>query len=196
MTTIKLSGVYIGGVRTNFPGCALELSSDCILIRVPLLGVYKLKANEVATLESVKGFLGTEVTVKHINRDNPKTIRLGVNGTPEQFLEKVSQSGFSPSALPEEWPSGIPAKWSFLISSILVWNLLMWLGIQVKQFHQYAVIALTILFAVCVLAPRSAILQSIILKDGRRIGELVPFFTFMRFLAGIVLIVSILRVLF
>jgi len=189
---ISISSARIGGVRSNFPGSRLSVTTSKLVFKVPLLGTYKFAPNNIIGFEPNKGLYGGNIFIVHNVADYPEKISLNYKGGANELTLKLNQHGFIPSGIadPSRSRKGIPARWSFLIISILLLNALLLFG-EKWQNSIYSMIAIALTFAATFMIPKSEMLQKLILKPDRRVGEIVPILSLLKLISGILLAFSL-----
>ncbi len=191
---INISAARVGGVRSNFPGIKLYASSDELTLKVPLLGAYKFTPGDIISFEDNKGLYGANVFINHNVLDYPQKISLDYKGGAQALTLMLNQNGFIPKGVAGAslLRKGFPARWSFIIAAILLWNALLIYGKTQNQFTFYSLIAIAAMLLVTVSLPLSAALQKLALKDGRRIGEIRPTLNLLKLVAAIILVATLL----
>ena len=124
--------------------------------------------------------------------DYPEKISLNYKGGANELTLKLNQHGFIPSGIadPSRLRKGIPVRWAFLIAAILLWNALLLFG-EKQQDALYSMIAIALTFAAAFMIPKSETLQKLILKPARRVGEIVPILSLLKWVSGILLAFSL-----
>ena len=121
---INISAARVGGVRSNFPGIKLYASPDELTMKVPLLGVYKFTPGDIISFEDNKGLYGANVFINHNVLDYPQKISLDYKGGAHALALLLNQHGFIPKGVAGAslLRKGFPARWSFIITAVLLWN--------------------------------------------------------------------------
>jgi len=189
---ISISSARIGGVRSNFPGSKLSVTPSELAFKVTLLGTYKFVPNDIIGFEPNKGLYGGNIFIKHNVADYPEKISLNYKGGANELTLKLNQHGFIPSGIadPSRLRKGIPVRWVFLIVAILCWSTLLLFG-EKQQDGIYSVIAIALTFAATFIVPKSETLQKLILKPDRRVGEIMPILSLLKWISGILLAFSL-----
>lgn len=190
---INISAARVGGVRSNFPGIKFFVSPDELTLKIPLLGAYKFTPGDIISFEDNKGLYGANVFINHNVLDYPQKISLDYKGGAQALTLMLNQHGFIPKGVAGAslLRKGFPARWSFLIVAVLLWNALLIYGKLQNQFSLYSLIAIAAMLLITVIMPRSAALQKMALKDGRRIGEIRPTLNLLKLVAAVIFVVSL-----
>jgi hypothetical protein len=189
---ISISSARIGGVRSNFPGSKLSVTPNELVFKVTLLGTYKFTPNDIISFEPNKGLYGGNIFIKHNVADYPEIISLNYKGGANELTRLLNQHGFIPSGIsdPSCFRKGISVRWVFLIAAILLWSVLLFFG-EKQQDTIYSIIAIALTFAATIMIPKSETLQKLILKPYRRVGEIVPILSLLKWISGILLAFSL-----
>jgi len=190
---VSISSARIGGVRSNFPGSKLFFSPDEMTLKVPLLGTYKFLPNDIIRFEQNTGLYGANVLLVHNVMDYPQKISIDYKGGAQALTLMLNQHGFIPKRVADTslLRKGFPVSWFFLIHAILLWNALLIYGKISDNFSLYSSIAISLMFLMTILIPRSKILQNMVLKQGRRVGEIKPTLNLLKWISGILLAFSL-----
>ena len=194
---ISISAARIGGVRSNFPGIKLSATPHELVLKVPLLGTYTFAPSDIIKFEPNKGLYGANVFINHNILDYPKKISFDYKGGADELTLKLNQDGFIPAGVadPAFLRNGFPVRWAFLIAAILLWNALLIYGKTQNKFSLYSFIAIVLMFLATIFLPRSEAFQSLVLKPGRRIGEIKPTLSLFKWISGIIGVFSIVSLL-
>ena len=190
---ISISAVRIGGVRSNFPGIKLYVTPNELVLKVPLLGTYKFSPSDIIRFEPNKGLYGANVILIHNILDYPEKISLAYQGEANELTLLLNQHGFIPQGVADALllRTGIVVRWSFLLIAVLLWNAFLFYGHIKGEFRVFSFIAIALVFIVAVLLPHSEALQSLILKPGRRVGEIKPSLNLFKWISGIIGFITI-----
>ncbi len=191
---INISAVRIGGVRSNFPGTKLFVAPNELILKIPMLGTYKFSPSNVIKFEPNKGLYGANVMLIHNVLDYPEKISLAYQGGANGLTLFLNQHGFVPQGVAEALlqRAGIAVRWSFLIAAVVLWNALLIYGHIKGEFRLYSFIAIALVFVVAILLPYSKVLQNLVLKPGRRVGEIKPTINVFKWVSGIIGFITIL----
>jgi hypothetical protein len=125
-------GARIGWVSVSWPLAELSVTPRSLVIRTWLLGTYAFTPEQIVRLEPYGSIpvIYRGVRVVHANPDYPSQIIFWCLRNPERLIERIRRVGFIPAAPPPTAPvkRGIPVRWSFIISLVVVWNALFILG--------------------------------------------------------------------
>lgn len=189
---ISISSARIGGVRSNFPGSKLSVSPSELVFKVTLLGTYKFAPTDIIGFAPNKGLYGGNIFIKHNVADYPEIISLTYKGGANELTLELNQHGFIPSGIadPSLLRKGIPVRWFFLIIAILLWSALLLFG-EKRQDSIYSMIAIALTFVATLTIQKSETLQKLILKQDRRVGEIVPILSLLKWISGILLAFSL-----
>jgi hypothetical protein len=191
-------GAQIGWVNASWPLARLSATSDRLTITARVLGNYSFTPQQVSAVERyvLVPFLAWGVRILHQVPDYPRRIIFWCFCEPKVVLQGVRDAGFAPTGTKPVGArgAGIPVRWSAIIVAIAIWNLLFILPFPGQPrggsitgwrvlFPLYAVLALV--FATL----KSAIIQSLLLKAGRSIGEIKPFLRLLAFICGLLAVV-------
>jgi len=195
---INISAARIGGVRANFPGIKLSVSPDELTLKVPLLSTYRFAPTDIVSFEPNKGLYGANVMIMHNVLDYPQKISFNYNGGAQALTLMLNQHGFIPKGVadPSLLRKGFPARWSFLFAAILLWNIMLVYSSLQNKFLLYSMIAIAVMFLLTLWLPRSQTLQNLVLREGRRIGEIKPTLNLLKWAAGIIFAASLISHLF
>jgi hypothetical protein len=190
---INISAARVGGVRSNFPGIKLYASPDELTLKVPLLGAYKFTPGDIISFEDNKGLYGANVFINHNVLDYPQKLSLDYKGGAQALTLMLNKNGFTPKGMSGAslMRKGVPARWSFLIAAVVLWNALLIYGKLQNQFTLYSLIAIAAMLLITIFLPRSEALQKLALKDGRRIGEIKPTLNLLKLVAALILVATL-----
>ena len=190
---ISISAVRIGGVRSNFPGTKLFVTPNELVLKIPLLGTYKFSPSDIIRFEPNKGLFGANVILNHIVLDYPEKISLAYPGGANDLTLFLNRNGFVPQGVAEAslLRANIPVRWSFLLIAVLLWNALLLYGHIEGKFRVFSFIAIALMFLITVLLPCSKALQGVVLKPGRRVGEIKPTLNLFKWISGIIGFITI-----
>jgi hypothetical protein len=164
-----------------------------LILKIPMLGTYKFTPSDIIKFEPNTGFYGANVILIHNVLDYPQKISLAYPGGANALTLFLNQHGFVPKGVAEAplQRAGIAVCWSFLIAAVVLWNALLIYGHIKGEFRVYSFIAIALVFIVTVLLPYSKAFQGVVLKPGRRIGEIKPTLNLLKWLSGIIVFITI-----
>ncbi|OGP90969.1 MAG: hypothetical protein A2031_04395 [Deltaproteobacteria bacterium RBG_19FT_COMBO_43_11] len=164
-----------------------------LVLKVPLLGTYKFSPSDIIRFEPNKGLYGANVILIHNILDYPEKISLAYQGEANELTLLLNQHGFIPQGVADALllRTGIVVRWSFLLIAVLLWNAFLFYGHIKGEFRVFSFIAIALVFIVAVLLPHSEALQSLILKPGRRVGEIKPSLNLFKWISGIIGFITI-----
>jgi hypothetical protein len=192
-------GAQIGWANASRPLARLDATAETLTISVWILGTYRFARDDVASIECHSVWLFGEVGIKirHTRLDCPERVLFGSSGKPGDVLAGIQGAGFLPAAPLSSIPlrPGMALRWSAAILIVLVWNALF----LTEIFHSprfpplpvgpFALLAMTLMVALCLGALRFPFVQRLLLKPDRQIGELRPYLQGIIFIVGMMLIV-------
>ncbi len=197
-------GARIGWVNATWPLARLSVSADSLRLSVTFIGDYSFPADTVISIARYTTIpvLGWGIKIQHSIPDYPAHIIFWCLGRPEALLAGIRDSGFQPhspiSALPHH--RGIPFRWSALIVVLAVWNglfLIRFGGIRSLSqlpaaFDSFVLLPIGFLFAATILTIRMPIVQRLVLKPGRSLGEIRPFLNLVLLVSGSIFVILLL----
>jgi len=189
---ISIPSARIGGVRSSFPGSKLSVTPSELVFKVTLLGTYKFAPTDIIGFEPNKGLYGGNIFIKHNVADYPEKISLNYKGEAKELTQLLNEHGFIPSGIADSsrLRKGIAVRWVFLIAAILLFSALLFCAEKHKDTI-YSIIAVALTFAAAIMIPKSEALQQLILKPDRRVGEIVPILSLLKWISGILLAFSL-----
>ena len=124
--------------------------------------------------------------------DYPEKISLNYKGEAKELTQLLNEHGFIPSGIADSsrLRKGIAVRWVFLIAAILLFSALLFCAEKHKDTI-YSIIAVALTFAAAIMIPKSEALQQLILKPDRRVGEIVPILSLLKWISGILLAFSL-----
>ena len=101
-------------------------------------------------------------------------------------------TGFQTTAPLTDIPirKGIPVKWSAIIISVIIWNILFIIDMNSSQNESselgiFSLIAIALLFVTISWLKYSHSFQKIVMKPGRSINEIRPILHLLQFISGV-----------
>jgi hypothetical protein len=191
-------GARVGWTNATWPLATLSSGPDKLTLSVKILGTYDFAPDEVSAVEKLVWFpvLASGIQIYHCKADCPQRIIFWCLGSPESVLRGIRDSGFIPAATASARPQrrGIPIRWSAIIIAIVVWNALAILlashhADSRPQLSPLTFTPLALVFLICIGIEKSALLQRLILKPGRDVGEIRPFLRLLIFISGLLLVI-------
>lgn len=171
-------GARIGWCNATFPFATLSVSQEKLFLKVSFLGEYEFSPSDIVSLSkySLIPVLGWGIRIEHTNLSYPTKIIFWCLGSPQTVLDRISATGFMPTALREDMPQrkGFSVRWQAVVAVIVIWNLL-FLPISYGDKNQLSVLVLLpLLFALIggISLLRMPSLQRLVMKPGREIGEI------------------------
>jgi len=192
------SSARVAGINANGPLAKLTVTHDKIIFRVLLLGRYEFTPEQVVSLSLGKGWISwlNYLRIEHAVADYPEDLRFYPPGGVEKALQQIRATGFQPSAPTGAAPvrHGIPVRWRAIVATILIWNALFFVDPAVRHLHGCRpdfriLLPVIFLLAACSAVRWIAALQWLVLKPGRRVGEINPWLNLLTLLMTIFLIV-------
>lgn len=194
-------GARIGLVNYTWPFAKLEASAERLTVSATLFGMgkYSFSRDEVISIERYGWIpvIGEGIRINHDVADYPEKIIFWCQ--PASVLAGISGVGFSStyasSGKPAKLaPRGFPLRWTALILLAITWNLLITYEVLGKEPNvpfpgPLWLAALWIVFEISFAALFLPRVQSILLKPGRRFGEVKPMFLIIATVTGIMAIV-------
>ncbi len=192
-------GARIGWMNATWPFARLTASAQELSLSGLLLGSYTFSPSDVASLEPFGRvpILGRGVQIIHTNPQYPPKIIFWCFRSPERLIQQIHALGFQPRAPATAVPKrdGIPLRWAFIVSVVVVWNALFVLDGLVPWKEPkptgpgiYTLLALVLLLLTSVAAARSEAFQALVLKPGRSVSEIRPMLNLVQLISFIVLI--------
>jgi hypothetical protein len=191
-------GARIGWTNATWPLAKLSVGPDKLTISIAILGIYSFAPHEVLAVEKYVRIplLSWGVRIHHCKADYPQRVIFWCLGNPNVVLQGIRDSGFLPTAPSSPPPQrrGIAMRWSAVILAIIAWNsLFLFDGNRPGQFPShpgpFILAPLIFSFLLSIGTLKSPRLQRIILKPGRSIGEIRPFFRLLAFISGLLLVI-------
>lgn len=193
----RTGGADVAFVTASWPFARIEASRKRISLRLRILGLrYALGPEDVTILE-VWGsipFFRQGIRIRHVNPDLPRRIIFWSLGGAQRLLDEIRQTGFVPAARTQDTRVGVPVRLLAIVAGILLWNAPFVLMAPLSSINGSpisALLPLALAFAVTLAIPRSRRLQMLILRRGRRVGEIMPFLRLLTLVTGLLLVIFI-----
>lgn len=188
-------GARIGWANATWPFAKLVASATHLRLST-LLGTYDFLPSDVVSLERYGSvpFFSSGIRIAHVRSDYPPKIIFWYLGNPETLIERIRETGFSPTApaSSETERRGFPVRWTTILLFFLAWNGLFLLDLSAprrvgNEPGLFALLALCLAFVVCWGTRTSPRLQKMILRDGHSVTEIKSFLLLVQIVAGILL---------
>ena len=174
----KTGGARIGWVNASWPLARLSATHDKLTVAARMLGTYTFNPEQVCAVERyvLIPLVAWGVRVRHCVPEYPQRIIFWSFASPDSLLRGIQSTGFVPSGPTSAIPlhQGIPVRWSAIIVSIIVWNVLFMLPFVGRSASSVnGLILLMPLIAVFLLSIGTLTvptLQRFILKPDRSVG--------------------------
>jgi hypothetical protein len=191
----RTGGADVAFVGASWPFAQFEASQKQLTLRLWILGLrYTFAPQDVVRLE-VWGsipFVRQGVRIRHVNPDLPRRLIFWSFGGAQKLLHDIQQTGFAPAARRDDRRAGVPIRLIAIIVGILLWNAAFMLTVPRTPTDALPIGTLPFLalaFAVALAIPRSRRLQGLILREGRHVGEIVPFLRLLTLVTGLLLVI-------
>lgn len=189
-------GARIGWLNATWPLAQLSITRDRLTIKVGLLGTYSFSSAQVISVERYVRIpvLGWGIQIRHAVAEYPERVIFWCLGNPDTILSKISATGFVPTAsISSVRPRGaMPVRWSAVIATVAIWNILFWLdSLRSRgnpQVGIFTCVGLLLVFCLSVGTLKSPKIQNLILKNGRSVIEIKPILRLLAFISGVMLI--------
>jgi len=197
-TFTKSGGAQIGWINASWPLARISVSSDRLIITARLLGTYAFTPEQVSAVERyvMIPVFAWGIRVRHQVPNYPQRIIFWSLGSPKTVLGGIRDSGFVPAGVTSTAPMrrGIPVRWSAIIAAIVVWNALFMLPFAGHAHANstpdwFVLVPLFAAFALSIGVLTSPILQRLILKPDRSVGEIEPFLRLLAFICGLLSVI-------
>jgi hypothetical protein len=184
-------GARVGWLNASWPFA--NVSASATKLTLSCLGTYQFSSDQVVALEPYGSIpvLARGIRIRHNRPDYPENIIFWCLGNRQGMLDAISQAGFRATGhVLLSRTSGFAFRWSFIISFVIVWNLLMLLdgsfgGHSVPASPgPVAVLALLLVAMTATAVRASPWLQKRVLREGHQVGEVKSFLIFLQFLTG------------
>jgi hypothetical protein len=142
------------------------------------------------------------VRINHIIPKYPEKIVFWCLGNPNKLIAKVRELGFIPA--PVSAPAsvvrpGFPVKWQAIVTVIVIWNLLLYADWGHKGLGAepgfYSLLAILILFLLCLGLKTIRSLQKLFLKEGREPEEIASWLNLLLIISGPMLVIFLIQML-
>ncbi len=117
-------GSRVGWVNTSFP--LVKLTCNRERLTLGDLGRHEFTPDQVVSFGTYGSipFLANGLAIEHNRLDYPPRMVFWCMGSRDRVLEEIRRVGFVPAGAAIERPRGMPFRWSFVIATGLLWNLL------------------------------------------------------------------------
>jgi hypothetical protein len=146
--------------------------------------------------------LANGVRIKHNRLDYPPYIAFWILGSPTKLLERIAETGFSPSASPGPVSerSEFPVRWSAIAIAFILWSGLSFLDDNgsFSLRHELglgAFVATLVAFLLAWGIRASEWLQGLVLKEGHSVGEIRSALVLLQLVSGMGVVVFALQFL-
>jgi len=174
---------------------------------VKLFGRYEFAPGDVVAIKrhSRIPVLCWGIQIEHCIPDYPARLIFWTLRNPDSLLAKIGRAGFKPSgnARPISEERGFAIRWQAIVVLFVIWNLLMFLDFharpeKVPQFGLPTLLAVAVLLGATVATIRIPAFRELVLKPGRRFGEIRPLLSLLLVVSSAlfagVLLINILRI--
>ena len=196
-TITVTGGVRIGWANASWPLARLSVSRVTLSISAMMLGTYTFTPDQVVALEPYGSIpiVGRGIRILHSRSDYPDKIVFWCFRKPERLLDEIRVAGFLPQASRTALRNrtGIPVRWTPIISIVVAWNMLFLLDGFVpwnppKAPGPFVLLAVALVFAAAFASQRSETVQAWVLKPGRSVTEITPALLVLQLVSGFMLI--------
>jgi hypothetical protein len=191
----RIGGADVSFVGASWPFARFEASRRQIAVRIWVLGLrYAFTPEDVTALE-VWGsipFLRQGIRIRHVNPELPRRIIFWSLGNARKLLGEIHRTGFVSSAEHVDSRAGVPVRLLTVALGILLWNAAFALSAAPSSGSvptMSTLLPLVLTFAVALTIPRSQRLQTLILRPGRHVGEIMPFLRLLALVTGLLLVI-------
>jgi prolipoprotein diacylglyceryltransferase len=139
------------------------------------------------------------IRIRHSRADFPDTIIFWPMGGRARILAEIAATGFAPQAPAEKAVDGrgFPVRWQAIAVLLAVWNALLLIdfGLIARVPNKpgpLTALALLIVFGLATGVKVSARLQGLLMREGRSLGEIRPFVSFLQLITGLMLLGAVL----
>jgi len=204
-------GARLGFANSTWPLATLTITSERLDINGSLVGSYSFNKEDVDSIEPYYNipFIGQGIKINHHVPNYKRKVIFWTFKNPHDIIEKIRSTGFldpqtdKPSnheinnqVINKQKQGGFPVKIPFLVSILVIWNLLFfadiknYLGNELsnKPLGNGALIALGFLFIVSLLTLISKDFRKIVLKEGRELKEINRFLYFIMIICTVMFI--------
>jgi hypothetical protein len=194
-------GARVGGVNASWPLAKLAATNDRLELRVALLGRYTFSPEEVVSLERYARFLSRGIQISHVATTAPRQLIFWCP-SPDSVLVNIREAGFTPrgTGAIEALHQGFPIRWSVAIAVVALWNLLFLadflVGKGTPTLGPYSLVALAFVFLLSAGTLWTSKLQTLVLKEGRSVGEARPLLRLLALVSGLLFVGSSFAVFF
>jgi hypothetical protein len=174
-------GGKVGWLYASWPFAQLSSTPDRLIVAIMFLGTYSFAPEQVTSIEDS----GSGVRIRHCVREYPRKIIFWAFSDSERVLTGIAKSGFCATASPlvPDERVGMPMRWSacavaaagfavFLIDWLHAVNQWRPLKSPFPRPGMTAIIAGLVLFSLSFGTLRYPIVQRLVMKPGRDVGEI------------------------
>jgi hypothetical protein len=207
---------FTGGARLGFANCTwplatLTITSERLDINASLIGSYSFNKEDIDSIEPYNNipFIGQGIKIKHHVPNYKQKVIFWTFRDPHNIIAKIRSTGFldhqsdrsnnheiNNQIINKQQQGGFPVKIPFLVSILVIWNLLFFADIKNyfgnelsnKPLGNGALIALGFLFVVSLLTIISKDFRKIVLKEGRELKEINRFLYFIMVICTVMFI--------
>lgn len=190
-------GARIGWVNASWPFAKLDVSASSLTVSSGFFGTYAFTPAQVVALEpyGVIPLIGRGVKIVHGHPEYPAKIIFWCFGDPERLIARIRGVGFVPSCSSAATAigRGIPVRWASILAAVVLWNALFILdgflpGRARGAPGPLVIAAMAVAFLCAHALPRSTLLQSLVLKEGRSVDEIRAPLALLRLVTGLLLL--------
>lgn len=196
----RFGGGRLGLLTVSWPMASLEI--DPGFLKVSAFGSHTLARGEVVSVEPVGRIplYRRGVRVHHTKSDSPERIEFYMLGSRERLLAEIRAAGFPVGASARPAKRGIPFRVGAIVAAVLIWNGLFLLDLLDFSGRAparpaipgpFSAAALTLAFAVATLTPHSALLQRLMLREGRHLGEIRGPLRLLQLILGFMMVIDL-----
>jgi len=155
-------------------------------------GKYRFSPLDVVALEDYGKIpiLYNGIRVVHNRLDCPEKIVFWCIGSREKMLKEIQSVGFHPNGKAVQRPGGIPVRWWFIVTTLIIWNALFFLDMSSDPFLRGQLglsswIAMVSVFALSTAIRLSRTVQDHVISPGHQIGEIKAILSLLQLVSGI-----------
>ena len=171
----------VGWMSASCPFAKLTASSGSLSLRVRFAGDYSFRPNEVVSIREITmiPLLAWGIRIEHCKPDYPKRLIFWAFQNPKRILGEIQRVGFQTEGTPSDAVAsnrGFAIRWQVIVIGLVLWNGLFMLDArqsvqQPAMLGPLSLIALVATFAATVATLRIPNFQRLVLKAGRKVGE-------------------------
>jgi hypothetical protein len=193
-------GGRLGLLTVSWPMASLEITPG--FLKVSAFGSHTFARSEVVSVEPVGRIplYRRGVRVHHTKNDSPERIEFYMLGSRDALLAEIRAAGFPVGASARPPKRGIPLRVGAIVAAVLIWNGLFLLDLLDLTGRAparpaipgpFSAAALALAFAVATLAPHSALLQRLMLREGRHVGEIRGPLRLLQLILGFMMVIEL-----